>query len=86
MVDAILYPEEALPGLLRLRGINHRWWENLPTEVSPRTFKFTERLFGPVLDRSDKKLSLLLRLTYEWFWTDDPYYTRVDEELKENRL
>jgi hypothetical protein len=33
-----------------------------------------------------EKLGILGRLCYGWLYTDDPYYERVDQELKEKGL
>lgn len=59
-----------------------RWWLKLPTVATPKQFRFFKRLIGPIQDRENRKLGLIARLTYEWFWTDDFYFTRVDEELR----
>jgi hypothetical protein len=31
---------------------------------------------------TDKEMSVLERLTFGWFWTDDPRYSEIDVELE----
>ncbi|MEY2665172.1 MAG: hypothetical protein RLZZ480_277 [Candidatus Parcubacteria bacterium] len=79
--------ESQRQGRRLLRNTDTRWWLELPdTPSQKRTFSLFQRLFGPIEDRDGVKMGFLSRLTYEWFWTDDPYFVRVDMELKEKGL
>lgn len=55
---------------------------DLPDKPTKLTFTLKQRLFGPMYSHAGKKLGLIERLFYNWFFTDDPYFERVDEELK----
>lgn len=63
-----------------------RWWLELAQKPSPRSFSLWRRVWGPIKDRRGSRLSFVSRLFYEWFVTDDPYYVRVDEELREKGI
>ena len=70
----------------RLLSRSSKWWLKLPTQAHPLKFSLRKRIFGSMCDRGGHHLGLLSRLTYEWVWTDDQYYIRVDEELNEKGL
>ena len=61
---------------------DYRWWLKLPEVATPKRFALKQRLIGPLEGRDGKTLGFLARVTYEWLWTDDPYFIRVDEELR----
>ena len=76
--------------LLPVRGVWHmpesQWWLSLPTEPTKLTFTLKQRIFGPMYSHTGKKLGFVERLLYGWFITDDPYWVRVDEELKQGGI
>ncbi len=64
----------------------HKYWASLPELPTPRKFAISQRLFGPMNSHLGLRLGIVGRLFYGWFYTDDPYYERVDQELKEKGL
>jgi hypothetical protein len=58
------------------------WWLTLPEHPTKLSFTLEQRLFGPMYSHTGTRLGLIGRLLYNWFYTDDPYYDRVDAELK----
>lgn len=76
--------------LLPARGKWHmptsEWWLNLPSKPTKLTFTLKQRIFGPMHSHAGEKLGIIGRLFYNWWFTDDPYYVRVDEELKQKGL
>ena len=57
------------------------WWLSLPAQSTPMHFSLKQRLFGPMHSHTGKRLGFLGRWLYGWFYTDDPYFDRVDAEL-----
>ena len=69
----------------QLRGVRlpvTLWWLTLPSEPTHQEFSLHERLFGPMYSHIGDRLGLFSRLLYGWVITDDPYFDRVDQELK----
>ena len=64
----------------------HKYWASLPARPTPRKFTTTERLFGPMYSHLGLRLGIVGRLLYGWFYTDDPYFDRVDQELRDKGL
>ena len=44
--------------------------------------KWVDDWFGKAYSKGGKRLNGIARLTYDWFWTDDPQFGRIDQELK----
>jgi hypothetical protein len=61
-----------------------RYWRNYPSSPTPQQFSLKQRIVGPMSSHTNISLGLIGRLCYGWLYTDDLYYVRVDEELKEN--
>jgi hypothetical protein len=58
------------------------WWLDLPSKPTMLTFTLKQRLFGPMRSHTGQKLGIISRLCYNWLYTDDPYFVRVDQELR----
>ncbi len=76
----------SLPARGRWQMPTPEWWLDLPDKPTKLTFTLKQRLFGPMRSHTGKRLGLVGRLLYNWFFTDDPYFVRVDEELKRKGL
>lgn len=59
-----------------------KWWLDLPETSTQLTFTVKRRVFGPMASHQGVILGLAGRLFYDWFYTDDFYFARVDYELK----
>lgn len=59
-----------------------QWWLDLPSKPTKLTFTVKQRLFGPMHSHAGRRLGIVGRLCYNWLFTDDPYFVRVDEELR----
>ena len=88
-MNADMYREEALPFLLSPGGTrikSSKWWLALPDKPTALSFRLKQRLLGPMTSHTGCRLGFLGRLVYGWLITDDPYFVRVDQELKEKGL
>lgn len=59
-----------------------QWWLSLPERPMHLTFTLKQRFFGPMRSHSGQYLGFIGRCFYGWLFTDDPYFDRVDAELK----
>ena len=88
-MNADIYREEALSFLLspeRTRSRSFKWWLALPDKPTTLSFRLKQRLLGPMTSHTGRRLGFLGRLVYGWLVSDDPYFVRVDQELKEKGL
>lgn len=58
----------------------------IPRESTKLTFTLKQRLCGPMKSHIGAKLGFVARWFYGWLWTDDPYFARVDFELRKKGL
>ena len=56
-------------------------------KAAPRKkFSLFQRIFGEVRSHTGEKLGFFGRLTFEWLWTDDPYFGELDKHLTSRGL
>jgi hypothetical protein len=66
--------------------VSIRYWLSYPRAATPWKYSLRQRIFGPLYSHTGVKLGLLSRMLYGWLYTDDLYYVRVDQELREMGL
>ncbi len=69
-----------------LLTVPYRYWLEYPDQPTSKTYTLRQRIFGPMCSHTGRKLGILGRLCYDWLFTDDLYFERVDQELKEKGL
>ncbi len=63
-----------------------KYWSEYPTSSTHIKVSLIKRIWGPMYSHRGYRLGIVGRLLYGWLYTDDPYFERVDQELKEKGL